>query len=78
MLVAMAPTFGATLPGVELNAGLALVPLLNVSLVCKEIMAGAWHWNHILLIFGSACLYATAALAATVWMFHREDVLFRS
>jgi sodium transport system permease protein len=78
MLVAMAPAFGATLPGVELNAGLALVPLLNVSLVCKEIMAGAWHWSHILLIFGSACLYAAAALAATVWMFHREEVLFRS
>jgi len=78
MLVAMVPAFGAALPGVELNASLAMVPLLNVSLVCKEIMAGAWHWNYILLIFGSACLYATAALATTVWMFHREEVLFQS
>jgi sodium transport system permease protein len=78
MLVAMMPAIAAVLPGVDLNATLALVPLLNVSLVCKEMMAGAWHWNYILLIFGSACLYATAALAATIWMFHREDVLFRS
>jgi len=78
MLLAMAPALAAALPGVELNAALAMVPLLNVSLVCKEILAGAWHWSHILLIFGSACLYATAALATTVWMFHREEVLFRS
>jgi sodium transport system permease protein len=54
-----------------------LVPLLNVGLVCKEMIAGTWHWNYIALIFGPAGLYA-AALAAAVWMFHREKVLFRS
>jgi sodium transport system permease protein len=78
MLVAMVPAIAAILPGVELNASLAMVPLLNVSLVCKEMMAGIWHWNYIVLIFGSACVYAAAALAATIWMFHREEVLFRS
>ena len=78
ILVAVVPTMVAMLPGVDLNASLAVVPLLNISLVCKEMIAGTWHWNYIVLIFGSACLYATAALAATVWMFHREEVLFRS
>jgi sodium transport system permease protein len=78
MLVAIVPTITALLPGVDLNASLAVVPLVNVCLVCKEMMAGTWHWNYILLIFGSACVYAAAALAATVWMFHREEVLFRS
>ncbi len=78
ILVAIAPTIIGMLPGVELRASLAVVPLLNVSLVCKEMISGAWHWNYILLIFGSACVYAAAALAATVWMFHRESVLFRS
>jgi sodium transport system permease protein len=78
ILVAIAPTVAAMLPGVELKASLAVVPLLNVSLVCKEMISGAWHWNYIALIFGSACVYAAAALAATVWMFHRESVMFRS
>ena len=78
MMVVIMPAIVAMLPGVELNASLAVVPLLNVSLVCKEMMAGIWHWNYILLIFGSTCLYAAAALAVTVWMFHREEVLFRS
>jgi sodium transport system permease protein len=78
MLVAIVPTVVGMLPGVEFKASLAMVPLLNVSLVCKEMMAGTWHWNYILLIFGSSCFYAVAALAVTVWMFHREEVLFRS
>ena len=78
MLVVIVPAIAGMLPGMELNASLAVVPLLNVSLVCKEMISGTWHWNYILLIFGSACLYAAAALAAAVWMFHREEVLFRS
>jgi sodium transport system permease protein len=78
MLVEIVPTVVGMLPGVEFKASLAMVPLLNVSLVCKEMMAGTWHWNYILLIFGSSCFYAVAALAVTVWMFHREEVLFRS
>ena len=78
MLVVIVPAIAGMLPGMELNASLAVVPLLNVSLVCKEMISGTWHWNYILLIFGSACLYAAAALAVAVWMFHREEVLFRS
>jgi sodium transport system permease protein len=78
ILVAVVPALVGMLPGVELNASFAVVPLLNVSLVCKEMISGTWHWIYILLIFGSTCLYAAAALAATVWMFHREEVLFRS
>jgi sodium transport system permease protein len=66
------------LPGMDLNARLALVPLVNVSLVCKEMIAGTWHWFYILLIFGSACVYAAGALAWAVWMFQREEVLFRT
>jgi len=78
MMVVAMPTIFAILPGVEMNAHLAMVPVVNVSLACKEVMAGAWHWNYLLLTFGSTCLYAAVALAATVWLFHREEVVFRS
>lgn len=77
-LVMIVPTIAGILPGTELNSMLALVPLMNVSLACREMMEGIWHWNYILLIFGSACFYAGIALAITVWMFHREGVIFRS
>ena len=78
MILVIIPTIFAILPGTELTAKLALVPLTNVSLACGEMMSGIWHWNYILLIFASACVYAGIALAATVWMFHREGVVFRS
>jgi sodium transport system permease protein len=78
MIVVIMPVMMGMLPGVELNTRLALVPLVNVSLICKEMMAGTWHWPYILLIFGSTCVYAAAALAWAVWMFQREEVLFRT
>lgn len=78
MIVILLPVIAGILPGVELNTRLALVPLVNVSLACKEVMAGMWHWPYILLIFGSSCVYAAAALMWAVWLFKREEVLFRT
>lgn len=72
------PAVASLLPGVELTPKLALVPILSTSLVCKEIIAGTYHWNSIALIFLSTCVYAAAALFLAVNMFQREDVLFRS
>ena len=77
MIVVIMPAVLGMLPGIDLNARLALVPLLNLSLVCKEMLSGVWHWHYIALIFGSSCVYAAAALALAVRMFNREDVIFR-
>jgi sodium transport system permease protein len=76
-IVVIAPAIVSILPGVELNAGLSLVPILNTSLVSKEIVSGTYHWNYIALIFSSSCVYAAAALWAAIRLFQREDVLFR-
>lgn len=78
MGLAIVPAVAALLPGFELNTALALVPVLNISLVSKEILSGVYDWTHIGVVFGSMCLYAAAALAFCVAMFKRESVLFRS
>ena len=78
VIVVIMPAMVGMLPGVELNARLAVVPILNVSLVSKELVSGVWHWHYLALIFGSSCLYAAAALALCVRMFNRESVLFRA
>jgi sodium transport system permease protein len=78
MIVIIMPAVIGMLPGIDLNVRLALVPLLNLSLVCKEMLSGVWHWNYIALIFGSSCVYAAVALALAVRMFKREDVIFRA
>jgi sodium transport system permease protein len=78
MIVVILPAIIGMLPGIDLNARLAFVPLLNLSLVCREMLSGVWHWNYIGIIFGSSCLYAAVALALAVRMFKREDVIFRA
>lgn len=72
------PAVASLMPGIELTPKLALVPILNTSLVCKEIITGTYHWNSIGVIFASTCVYAAIALFLAVKTFQRESVLFRS
>lgn len=78
IIVIILPAVVGMLPGVELNARLALVPVLNVSLAGKELVSGAWPWGHLALIFGSSCVYAAIAVALAVRTFNRESVIFRT
>jgi len=78
MIVVIMPAVVAILPGIELDAKLALVPILNVSLVSKQILTGNYQWNYIGLIFLSSCVYAALALGVAAAVFRRESVLFRS
>ena len=78
IFVVLLPAMIGIAPGIELNLTLSLVPILNLSLVCKELLSGVWHCNYIASICGSSCVYAAAALALAVRMFNREDVIFRA
>jgi sodium transport system permease protein len=78
LVVIVVPVVGSLLPGVDLNARLALVPVLNVGLVSKEILTGSYPWAYIGLIFASSSVYAAAALFVAVRAFQRESVLFRT
>ena len=77
-IVVMLPAVVSVLPGVELNAGLSLIPVLNTSLISKEIVSGTYHWGYMSLIFGSSCVYAAVALWVAIMLFQKESVLFRS
>ncbi|MDP1580469.1 MAG: ABC transporter permease [Candidatus Didemnitutus sp.] len=78
IIVVIMPAIVGMLPGIDLNVRTALIPILNLSLVCKEMLSGVWNWQYIALIFGSSCVYAGIALAFAVRMFNREDVMFRA
>jgi sodium transport system permease protein len=78
LLLAIIPAIIASLPGVDFNYGLAFIPVLNMSLVCKELLAGTCHWGHVVVVFGAMTTYAALAVAAAVALFNRESVLFRT
>jgi sodium transport system permease protein len=77
-MLIIVPAMASFVPGIELNTRLAMVPILNISLVAKEILAGHYPWQFIGIIFSSTCVYAGGALYLAVRQFHREEVLFRT
>jgi sodium transport system permease protein len=78
MFLVILPAMASFIPGIELNTRLALIPVLNVSLMAKEVLSGSYNWPLISIIFGSTCVYAGIALFLAVRQFHREEVLFRT
>jgi sodium transport system permease protein len=67
----------AMLPDVELDERSALLPVTNVALLMKGILIGKFPWAAIALTLVTLALLTLAALAWTVGLFEREEVLFR-
>lgn len=78
LILTILPALAAALPGVEMNYRLALIPILNVSLLAHELLSGTYHWSYMAIVFGAMCCYAGIAIAAAVAAFKRESVLFRT
>ncbi len=72
------PAMAGMMPGMDLKPSLAVIPILNVSLVCKELFTGNFPWLSIAIAFGSMCGFAGVALYAAMAQFQREEVLFRT
>jgi sodium transport system permease protein len=78
LILTILPALAAALPGVEMNYQLAFIPILNVSLLARELLTGTYYWQHIVIVFGAMCFYAGIAVSAAVAAFKRETVLFRT
>lgn len=72
------PAIIGTLPGIELNSQTALVPILNVSLATKDMLAGTINPVHLLEVYASLFFLAALSLWGCVRWFKREETLFRS
>lgn len=59
LLVGLLPTLAPFLPGLELRSAVVAVPLANISVAVKEILAGTFDWPMIVLAW-----LVTAATAA--------------
>ncbi|MDH4037766.1 MAG: ABC transporter permease subunit [Candidatus Krumholzibacteria bacterium] len=66
------------IPGITMSYGTALIPVLNVSLATKEILAGTIKAPHLILVYASLTLLAVASLYGSAWWFRRESTIFRS
>lgn len=66
------------IPGVTMSYRTALVPVLNVSLATKEIIAGTITVPHLVVVYVSLIVLAIASLYGSAWWFRRESTIFRS
>ncbi len=72
------PAAIAMIPGIEMNNTTALIPVLNVSLASKEIIAGTLSVGHLIMVYTSLIALALASLYGSAWWFNRESTIFRT
>ncbi len=78
MIVVVVPAALALAPGSRLTLVTALVPVLNVSLATREILAGTAEPGLVALVFVSLAVLAAVSLWACTRWFAREDIVFRA
>ncbi len=77
-IVIIFPAAIGTLPGMELNAITSLIPVLNVSLASKDIIAGVINPLYMAEVYMSLFGFAGLAIFWCVKMFNWEKTIFRS
>jgi sodium transport system permease protein len=66
------------LPGIELSPQTAFIPVLNVSLASKEVLAGTADLLLLLEVYVSLLIFSGLGIWGCVRWFNREETLFRS
>ncbi len=75
--IVLIPLLIGIFPGIRLNWATALIPLLNISLATKEIIAGTINPVHLVEVFSVLLVLAVAGLYFCSRWFRREEVIFR-
>ncbi len=78
ILVSMLLAMSSFFPAFELNNGLALIPVINISLLFKAVMMSDYKLMHLFLTIGSTLVLDVIAIFVTIKLFNNESVLFRS
>jgi sodium transport system permease protein len=76
MMLILVPAVAVSMPGMELSAATALVPLLNVALLVKAVVLGTAQWEHVGLTFVSVATCSAAAVALAANAFSSESLRF--
>jgi sodium transport system permease protein len=75
LLLVMVAGFASFLPGAELTAGTALVPLLNVTLLVHDILVGTAGATQITVVWAVSLAWAVLGILLAARVFQTEQVL---
>lgn len=72
-LLIILPAMVGFFPGVELNEVTALIPVVNIVLATKELIAGTLQWHLVAMAFGVMVLLAVIAILFSYRKFENEN-----
>ncbi|MCF7920148.1 MAG: ABC transporter permease subunit [Candidatus Cloacimonetes bacterium] len=78
LIIGMMFSMISIFPGFELNYGYALIPIMNFSLLLKNILIGEYHLGYFITVIASNLILALVALRISVSLFNKEEILFRT
>jgi sodium transport system permease protein len=78
MFLVIIPVAIGLIPGIALTPETALIPILNVSLATKEIIAGTIDYTLYAITFGSLVILALMSLFVTSRFMSNESIIFRN
>lgn len=76
-IVIIVPAAVGLLPGIELDAVTAFIPILNISLAAKDILSGTISIPLLLEVYASLIALAGLSLYGCAKWFERESTIFR-
>ncbi len=77
-IMVIVPAAIGLMPGIELNFGTALIPILNVALAAKEVIAGNFDYGLLSVVFLSLILLAVVGVWFSARWFSSEKNILRT
>ncbi len=77
-IIIILPAIIGMLPGIELNIKTAVIPVINIALATKEIVAGTIDYSLLAIVYASLIVFAAAAITFSVKYFSKETNILRS
>ncbi len=75
LMLLMLPLGATMLPGIELNAWTAFVPIVNIALLSKAVFLAEAHGELVFLTLASSAAYGMLTLLFAARVFQREQIL---
>ncbi len=76
MLLSISPGLVSLMPGIKLEGWLAAMPLLNVTLLARDLLASQATFSTALVVICTTALYGAAALGIASQIFGADAVLY--
>ena len=75
-IIVILPAVVGLMPGIELNAITAIIPITNISLATKDIIAGTLNFSYYALALGSLLVYASISVyLASLWFSKESNII---